>query len=181
MSYYNVMQRMKSNITDGSEFNNGQFVEEGVIIGHTICDYCGKEVIAVWDKHNSKNYWPYLGNQAVMAHNYRYSKIINTIRKFYGVENEKWDQNHGNNLLNVHARCHSSPTNWAKRISPASIRLLCNNCFLPTYNRIKVLGDDGILYALSVVKSRGETIESVMKELGITGQIIGKGAIKDYD
>lgn len=176
--YYNTMNRMKENPTNGSEFG---IIVPNVSIGHTTCDYCGKEVIAVWDEHNHKNYWPYLGNQSRKPNTYRYSLIINAIRKYYAVEGTIWTDEKGNNLLNVHARAHSDPTNWSVRASKESIRLLCNSCFQKTYQRIKVLGNDGITYSLSVVKDRDETIESVMSDLGVLGTILGKGGIVDYD
>lgn len=186
MAYYEFMQRMKNDPTDGSEFNNGKKFDEAerVLIGHTQCDYCGKEILAVWDKNVDKQYWPFLGNQARKPNTYKYSQIIQAMRKFYNVTGLVWDEEHGNNLVNVHARCHSSVSSNPKRWCDASIRLLCPSCFQKTYNRIKVIGtgaDAGIEYALSVVESRGETIKSVMKDLGITGKIVGKGGIEDYE
>jgi hypothetical protein len=177
--YSKTMERMKNNCTNGSEFTNG-IVIPGVVIGHTKCDYCGKEIIAVWDEHNAGNWWPYLGNQAKRPKTYLYSEIIVAMRKHFHVENYVWNEIDGNNLLNVHARVHSKPTNWSKRASASSIRLLCNSCFQKTYNRIQVKGVDGILYALSVVEDRGETVQSVMKDLGIVGTVIGRGAIREY-
>lgn len=176
--YSKTMERMKNNLTDGSEF--GEKID-GVKIGHTNCDYCGCEVIAVWDENNIKNYWPYLGNQFVKPNVYKGSKIAQRIRNNYNCQNKVFRQENGNNLLNVHARCHSSPTDWSRRASKESIRLLCNSCFQKTYNRIKVKGDNSILYALSVLPDRGETIESVMKDLNISGKVLGKGGIVDYD
>ncbi len=102
------------------------------------------------------------------------------MRKYFNAEDVVWGQENGNNLLNVHARAHSDPTNWAVRASSASIRILCSNCFQKTYNRIRVLGDDGITYAISVIPERDETVESVMEDLGITGKVLGKGAVREY-
>ena len=181
MSYNNIMLRMKSNLTDGSEYNNGEFIEDGINIAHTNCDYCDKKIIAVWDKDNKMNWWPYLGHQSRRPNTYKYSNIINLIRKFHNVEGVVFRDEDGNNLLNVHARCHSNPTNWSKRVSSASIRLLCNKCFQKTYKRILIKGEDGFEYSLSILPERNETIESVMKEFNITGSILGKGGIIDYD
>lgn len=179
--YYNTMKRMKENITDGSEFCESGVIIPNVSIGHTTCDYCQRKIIAVWDEHNKNNYWSYLGNQVKKPHVYRYSKIIQAIKKKFDALDKVWTNENGNNLLNVHARAHSSPTDWSTRASEASIRLLCNECFQKTYNRIKVQGSNNTIYALSVVLDRGETIESVMKDLGISGKVIGKGGIIDYD
>lgn len=178
-SYSNAMRLMKQNPTDGTEFGLDSEIslENNVKISRTHCEYCENEILAVWDNHNTSNWWPYLGNQARKPKTYFYSPIIQKMREYYNVVGEVWD----NPLLNVHARCHSTPTNWSKRASDASIRILCNSCFQKTYKRIKVQGNDGILYSLSVLEERGETIESVMKDLDIQGEIVGKGGIIDYD
>ena len=191
MSYYSIMQRMKENPTDGTEYGltKEESLEEHVLIGHTKCDYCGKEILYVWDKNVELQYWPFLGNQARKPNTYKYSKIIQAMRKFFNCENEVWTEEKGNTLGNNHARVHSSKKDNPKRWSDNSIRLLCSGCFQKTYNRIKVIGageDEGIEYALSVIPERGETIESVMKDNNITGKIIdnskrGSYAIKDYD
>ena len=183
MSYYEIMNRMKENPTDGTEYglSKKESLEEHVLIGHTKCDYCGKEILYVWDKYVEKQYWPYLGNQARKPNTYKYSKIIQIMRNFFNCEDKIWDEKHGNTLGNNHARCHSSLASNPKRWSDASIRLLCSTCFQKTYNRIKVKGDDGIDYSLSVVEDRGESIESVMEDLNITGKVIGKGKIEDYN
>lgn len=191
MSYYDIMNRMKENPTDGTEYGltREESIKEHVLIGHTKCDYCGKEIIYVWDKNVENQYWPFLGNQARKLNTYKYSKIIQLMRKFFNCEDKVWDEEHGNNLGNNHARVHSSKANNPKRWSDQSIRLLCNSCFQKTYKRVKVIGtgnDEGIEYALSVLPDRGETVESVMKDNNITGIIIdnskrGNYAIKDYD
>jgi len=181
MGYYEIMDRMKSNLIDPKQFNNGNEIDGNPQIAETICDYCGAKIYAVWDDNNKKNWWPYLGNQVRKPNSYKYSPIINAMRSYYNVEGTVWTEELGNNLLNVHARCHSEPTNWSKRCSDASIRLLCNKCFQKTYQRTKIQGNDGITYAISVLPERGETIESVMKDLGITGKVLGKGGIIDYD
>lgn len=193
MSYRDIMDRMKENPTDGSEFIDDslsevekeeikkKLKEDAVLIGHTKCDYCNRNIIGVWDKHVNNQYWPFLGVQSKRANSYKYSYIMNLIKEHYVRNNKDWKEN---NLLNNHARCHSSISSNPKRWSDASIRILCNDCFQKTYNRIKVKGtgnDKGIDYALSVLTERGETIESVMKDLNITGIVLGKGGIVDYD
>lgn len=184
MSYNYTLNKMKENITDGTEFGGDDISNEEVSIGHLKCDYCGCDIIAVWDKFNKNKYWPYVGNQARIPKNYKYSKIIQNIRKFYKKENQVFRQKDGNNLLNLHARCHSSVYYNPKRWSKESIRFLCNDCFQKTYNRIKIKGkneDEGIEYSISVIPDRGETIESVLKDLNIEGEIIGKGSLpSDY-
>lgn len=186
------LHRMKEDSTDGTEYlccieDDGErekvlqeLIEAKTIIGHTKCDYCGCEVLGVWDNSNINNWWPYLGNQARRPKIYQYSPIIRLMRKYFKVEGMVWSQELGNNLINVHARAHSEPTNWSIRASSASIRILCPSCFQKTYDRTKIQGDDGYTYAISIIPERGETAESVMKDLGITGKIIGKGAIREY-
>lgn len=176
-SWSSTYNKMKNNTTDGSEFNNGQKVDGNPKIGHTTCEYCGREVLCIWDDYNRSNWFPYLGNQSRKPNVYKYSPIIQIMRKFYHAENKAWTNNP---LMNLHARCHCEPEDWSKRAHPNGIKVLCCDCFQKTYNRIKVLGDNGITYSLSVVPERGETIESVMSDLDIKGKIIGKGAIKNY-
>lgn len=166
--------RMKENTTDGTEFCKSEKERDLVIknetkIGHTHCDYCGKEILAVWDIYNSNKWFPYLGNQSKKPKTYSYSPIIQIMRKFYNAEGKVWN----NNLLNVHARIHSK--DWGLRCKDGSIKILCNECFQETYNRIQVELNNGSICAISVVESRGETAESVMKELNLNGKIIGKG------
>lgn len=183
MSWTEVYDRMNNkNITDGSEYNNGQKIEGNPKISHTTCDYCGKEVLCVRDDYSSSKWYGYLGNQARRPNCYKYSPIIQTMRKYFNSENIVWDEEHGNNLMNLHARCHCEPEDWSKRAHKNGIKILCPTCFQKTYNRIKVKSYDGIhTYALSVVEELGETVESVMKDLDIKGTVIGKGGIPNYD
>lgn len=181
MSWYEISSRMHSNPTDGSEFNNKVKVEGHPKISRTTCDYCGKEVLCVWDDNNKSQWWPYLGNQARKPNVYKYSPIIQAIRKHFGVEGKVWDEEHGNNLMNLHAVAHSEPNDWSKRAHPNGLKILCSSCFQKTYDRVKVKGNNGIMYSLSVIPERGETIESVMKSLDIKGVVVGKGAINNYD
>lgn len=185
MSWHEAYSNMHNNISDGTEFCKTKediilVKESKTQIGHCKCEYCGKDLLAIWDNNNKQSWYPYLGNQARKFNTYSYSPIINIMRKYYNVENKVWDEDHGNNLMNLHARAHSKPNNWAKRAHPNGIKILCNNCFQKTYQRIKVQGNDGYLYSLSVLPDRGETIQSVMKDLDITGTVIGKGAINNY-
>lgn len=177
-SWSEVSSKIHNYSSHGEIFNNGEPIP-GCNIAETTCEYCGRTVLAVWDKGIS-SWYPYLGNQAVKANVYRASPIIQAMRKYYHVEGEPWTIEKGNNLLNIHARAHSDPNDWSKRAHPNGIKILCNQCFQKTYNRIKVLGNNGIMYSLSVIPSRGETIYSVMEDLGIQGKVIGKGAINNY-
>lgn len=168
--------------TDGSEFCLTK--KDHVLLKLTYaevhyckCDYCNKEILAVWDGYNCDNYWPYLGNQSKRINSYEYSPIIETMKKYYKENNLNWKDN---NLLNSHTRVHSDSWNLSIRMTKEALRFLCNDCFQKTYNRIQVLGNNGILYALSVVEDRNETIESVMEELYIKGTILGKGSVKEY-
>lgn len=155
---------MRSNPTDGSEYNNGITIP-GVLIGHTNCDYCEKKIIAVWDEHNKGKWWPYLGNQARKPKVYVYSEIIQAMRSYYGKNGVTWN----NNLLNVHARAHTFPKDYGIIAHGNGIRLLCNVCFQLTYRRVKIIPTDrpGYRYEISVLPSRGETLEIVTKDLGI--------------
>ena len=172
MSWYDLSHRMHDNPTDGSEFNDGEPVYGHPKISRTKCDYCGCEVLCVWDDHNKNQWWPYLGNQARKPNTYKYSEVIQAMREHFGVLGEVWDEDHGNNLMNLHARCHSTPNDWSKRAHPNSLRILCPKCFQKTYKRVKVMGDNGIEYQLSVLEERGETVESVMKDLDIKGKVM---------
>lgn len=151
---------------------------ESVEVYTTNCEYCNKEIYAIWDENNKNNWWPYPGNSAKSSNAFKYSAIIQYMKKNDNSISKTWLECP---LMNINARCHSNPTNPNKRFSPESVRFLCNNCFRLTFNRIQVKGNDGILYSLSVVESLGETIESVMKDLDIQGQILGKGGISDYE
>lgn len=144
----------------------------------TNCEYCNKKIYAIWDENNKNNWWPYPGNSAKSSNAFKYSDIIQYMKKNDNAIGRTWLECP---LMNINARCHSNPTNPSKRFSTASVRFLCNSCFRLTFNRIQVKGDDGILYSLSVVESLDETVESVMKDLDITGQILGKGGISDYE
>lgn len=180
MSWSEIYSRMKSNPTNGSEFNNGEPVEGNPAISRTVCDYCGCEVLCIWDDHNKNSWWPYLGNQARKPNTYKYSPIIQAMRRYFDAEGAIWTQEKGNNLMNLHARAHCEPEDWSKRGHPNGVKILCSRCFQKTYNRTRVLGNNGTLYALTVIPERGETIESVMQDLGIEGKVVGTGAITNY-
>ena len=144
----------------------------------TNCEYCNKEIYAIWDENNKNNWWPYPGNSTKSSNAFKYSDIIQYMKKNDNSISKTWLECP---LMNINARCHSNPTNPSKRFSPESVKFLCNSCFRLTFNRIQVKGNDGILYSLSVVESLDETIESVMKDLDIQGQVLGKGSISDYE
>lgn len=86
----------------------------------------------------------------------------------------------GNVLANLHSRCHpvgkKHQYDWDLRAGRNAIKLLCNNCFDKTKNRYQVLLDNGRKVAISVVENRKETPNSVLDELGLKGEILGKGA-----
>lgn len=149
-----------------------------VKVGHPKCDYCEAPLIAVWDEY-ATNGWCYFGRQAIKPYAYKYSKIINLIRRFYGVApGDSFIEN--NNLMNSHTRVHIEPSSFDEWIkSEAAVKVLCNNCFSKTVKRTLVKDGDR-MYSISVVEDRGETIESVMDELGLQGEIIGPGSIKEY-
>lgn len=164
---------MKENLTNGFEFCQTQEEKDLLLksktqIGYTTCDYCNKEILAVWDIHNENKWFPYLGNMAKKVNTYKYSPIIQLMKKYDDSLEKVWK----NNLLNVHAIIHSR--DWSLRCKEGSIKLLCNDCFQETYNRIQIKLHNGDICAISVVKSKGETAEYVMEKLNLKGEIIGK-------
>lgn len=179
MSRYTWADLRLKNATGGQEFNNGEPIP-GTLIAHLNCEYCGTDIISVFDEHNKKNWYPYLGKQVERSGVYEYSEAVQKIKSFYGVgDGEIFTQERGNNFMNCHARFHSQPNNWKYRASPQSIRMLCNNCFLKTYNRMKIEMEDGTIAALSVLEN--ETVEQVAEDLGIKNyKVLGKGAVPNY-
>ena len=174
------MYRLKENPTDGTEYARDENEKEEIIkaetrVAHTKCDYCGKEVLGVWDIYNERKWWPYLGHSSKRVNAFAYSPIIQAMKHYDGCDDKVWN----NNLLNVHAVVHSK--DWGLRCMDGSIKILCNECFQKTYNRYQIeLEDDngnpiGKQIAISVVEDRGETPESVLKSLGLHGKILGKG------
>ena len=93
------------------------------------------------------------------------------MRKNYELKGLYWKDN---NLLNSNTKVHSDSVDTSIRMNENTLKFLCNDCFQKTYNRIQVKGDNEILYALSVVEDRCETIESVMEDLNIHVETIGK-------
>ena len=169
MSWYEISSRMNENVTDGTEYCINDEEKEEVIkaktrVGHCNCDYCGKEVLVIFDK-NKDDWYGFLGNQAIIDRNYRYSPIIQILRKGPVI----------NRLYNLHARIHCK--DWSIRCKSGSLKILCNECFMKTYNRYQVIYK-GKLCAVSVVKDRGETIEGVLDELGMLkdSEILGIGS-----
>lgn len=170
--------------TDGSEFCKNRdelFVVKSAFteIYYLKCDYCGKEILAIWDGYNSTDYAPYLGQQSKRRNSYNYSPMISILRKRYKEAELDWKEN---NLLNSHTRIHSDSYDIKIRMTDKAMRLLCNECFRKTYNRIIVQDEkSGINYALTILEEKGETIESLIQEFGIKNAIIkGKGSIVDY-
>ena len=167
MSWNEIYKRTHNNITNGIEYCSTIEEKQNVInsktkIGHTNCDYCGKEIICIWDEFNSNKWYGYLGNQVQNTKNYQYSPIISILRKYNKIDK----------VYNLHSRCHTYPNDWSKRAHENALKLLCNDCFRKTYKRISVKSTDGILCKISVLPDRGETIESVMEELEITGEVL---------
>lgn len=187
MSWYDISKKMHNNETDGTEYidkieNISENEKNSLInevrsahtkIGHCNCEYCNKLIIAVWDDFNSGSWYPYLGNSATKSKTYLYSPIIKVLRKINNTEGKTWNSSNGNNLMNLHARVHCK--DWSIRCKEGSLKILCNECFSKTYNRYQV-EYNGQLCAISVVEDRGETIESVLKDLHMqNANIIGKG------
>lgn len=135
-------------------------------IDYCTCDYCGKEIMKVRDKFCSNPWWGYLGNQARKPNVYSYSPIINLIRKIDPTCSD---------LYNLHARVHTKPIrDYSIICSPNSLHNLCNDCFMKTYTRIKVYAKppykfpDKVTYIeISVLQEKGETVESVLRDLGM--------------
>ena len=142
------------------------------------CEYCGETIYAIWDCNNIENYWPYPGNSVVRQNVFKSSPMIQQLRKLDGLNRS----NLCRKVVNTNARIHSKPSREELRFSDKSIRILCNDCFRLTYNRILVRENGkGQLHSLSVVESRGETVESLCEEFGITNyEVLSKGAISDY-
>lgn len=170
--------------TDGSEFcktRDELFVVKSAFteVYYLKCDYCGKEIIALWDGYNATDYAPYLGMQSKRINTYNYSPIISILRKRYSENGLDWKSN---NLLNSHTRIHSDSYDIGIRMTDKAMRLLCNDCFQKTYNRYLIEDSkSGITYALTVLEDEGETVESLINEFNIKNPIIkGKGSIKDY-
>ena len=137
------------------------------------CERCGRELLSVFDKFNENKWWGYLGNQARKPTAYVYSPVLNVMRKLDGCEGFVWSDNP---LYNVHARIHTKPVkDYSLICRPGSLCMLCNDCFQKTYNRVKVYPRDNCQpfpknvewIEISVVLDMHETVESVLKDLGL--------------
>ena len=166
------MEKLFTGLTDGSELG---IDTPGIQIAHTVCDYCGKEVIGVWDDHiKSSRGLPYQGWVARTprsgSKNNRYpykARTIAEIKDHYGIGEKEWFTEE-NNLLNVCGKVHIlvfKGGKWNLRTdlsyeSPAATRILCNNCFEKANNcRVAIMGTDGLMYSVSAMADKGETIE----------------------
>lgn len=146
----------------------------------TKCEHCGRELLSIWDNHNSMDWWPYLGNQAKRVHTYEFSPVINCMRRWYERNGLDWKNN---NLMNSHTKIHTNRydnLDFYFRSHPDSFMILCNDCFRETYNRVLVQDnwDEGLQYAVSVLD--GEDPQELLDHFGIDGEIIGIGSIKNY-
>lgn len=135
------------------------------------CEYCGREVLSVFDRFSNNKWWGYLGNQSIRPGCYGYSPVIRALRILYGHPEGTWSNSP---LYNVHARVHSKPgRDYSVIARPGSLKILCNECFRKTYRRVKVFQRPGErLWSpsvshveVSVLPERGETVQSVLKDL----------------
>lgn len=162
------MEKLFTGLTDGSELG---IDTPGIQIAHTVCDYCGKKVIGVWDDYiKSSRGLPYQGWVARMPRSCKYAykgRTIAEIKAHYGIGEEEWFTEE-NNLLNVCGKVHIltfDGKNWKLRTdlsyeSPANTRILCNNCFEEANAcRVAIMGTDGLMYSVSAMADKGETIE----------------------
>ena len=191
------MEKLFTGLTDGSELG---IDTPGIQIAHTVCDYCGKEVIGVWDDHiKSSRGLPYQGwvvrTPRSGSKNNRYpykARTIAEIKAHYGIGEKEWFTEE-NNLLNVCGKVHIlvfKGGKWNLRTdlsyeSPAATRILCNNCFEKANDcRVTIMGTDGLMYSVSAMADKGETIEEndgkvtvklwgYDKPLQIEGAVIG--------
>lgn len=170
-----ALEKARKNIQNFNEMFNVR-LDGNPKIGICNCDYCGKEIDAIWDDY-CKNNWCYFGVQAIKPNVYKYSPVIQYLRKINNSLGQSW--NNGNNLLNSHTRIHCEPSNYDVNIKTQNaIKVLCNECFKKTYNRVKIELSNGFLYSISILET--ENVEDVLKELNIRGNIIGKGSIHEY-
>lgn len=166
------MEKLFNDLTDGSELG---IDTPGIQIAHTVCDYCGKKVIGVWDDHiKSSRGLPYQGWVARTprsgSKNNRYpykSRTIAEIKAHYGIGEEEWFTEE-NNLLNVCGKVHIlvfEDGKWNLKTdlsyeSPATTRILCNNCFEEANAcRVAIMGTDGLMYSVSVMADMKEGIQ----------------------
>ena len=187
------MEKLFTGLTDGSEL---EIKEPGVQIAHTTCDYCGKEVIGVWDDRiKSSRGLPYQGHQAKYPKAYPYAykgSTIAAIKAHYHLGEDDWFIKE-NNLLNVCGKVHIlafADGEWRLRLDlaceePGSTRVLCNECFKDANAaRVAIMESDGLMYSVSVMADKGETIEEndgkvtiklwgTDKPLQIEGTVIG--------
>ena len=172
------MEKLFNDLTDGSELG---IDTPGIQIAHTVCDYCGKEVIGVWDDHiKSSRGLPYQGWVARTprsgSKNNRYpykSRTIAEIKAYYRIgEEDEFTITKGNNLLNVCGKVHIlafDGKNWKLRPdlsyeSPANTRILCNKCFKETNDcRIAIMGTEGLMYSVSIRADMKEDIQEKNK------------------
>lgn len=149
------------------------------------CDYCNKDIFIIFDDFIIKDgYSIYQGIQAKKNNCYKYSPIINKIRNCE-IDNIKIE-----NIANSHTRIHTNQLNDLdlRFKDNRCFRRLCNECFLKTYNRVKILDEySNIEYALSVVNdskiNKYENIDSLLlefKDIIKYPKILGKGSLNNY-
>ena len=184
-----VSSAFKGLCTDGDEFVDWNRLEaEGYLpkdfhetkVGYCTCDHCGGKILAVTDRH-ATNGWTYQGVHASGRKSYRYSPVVRSLQDAdgNGLAGKDGQVYHVYDLANSHMRAHAKPSSWNKPINWC--KMLCNRCFAQTYHRQLVLGKDGVTYAVSVVQEWGETLQSVLQELGLEVEAeLGKGSVREY-
>lgn len=182
-SYINIITKnaLKINLNDFNLDNRTKIQKSRVF--KCKCDYCKKDIFIVFDDIISADgYSIYQGIQAQKNNIYKYSSIVNEIRK--GNLNFSI-----NDLCNSHTRIHSdNKDDLDLRFSKLCFRRLCNKCFRKTFNRIKVLDKNtNITYAISLINDPGinknENIKDALEEFKdiIKNPIIlDKGSINNY-
>lgn len=187
------LQKLFCDLTDGAEL---EIADPCVQIAHTTCDYCGGKVVGVWDDRiKSTEGLPYQGNRAKYPKAYPYAykgSTIAAIKAHCHLGENDWFIKE-NNLLNVCGKVHIlafADGEWRLRPDlaceePGSTRVLCNECFKnANAARVAIMGSDGLMYSVSVMADKGETIEEndgkvtvklwgTDKPLQIEGSVIG--------
>lgn len=187
------LQKLFCDLTDGAEL---EIADPCVQIAHTTCDYCGYKVVGVWDDRiKSTEGLPYQGNRAKYPKAYPYAykgSTIAAIKAHCHLGENDWFIKE-NNLLNVCGKVHIlafADGEWRLRPDlaceePGSTRVLCNECFKnANAARVAIMGSDGLMYSVSVMADKGETIEEndgkvtvklwgTDKPLQIEGSVIG--------
>lgn len=184
-SYAKLVQQFAfdGKVTHGAEFCETKeeelnLLEVNTLIGYCDCQMCGRGIIAVKDQLSAHG-WCYFGLQVSKPNVYSYSPSIQTLRKYYGVQNQVWKNNP---LMNSFSRVHMIPGSWNHplKVDKRCHMILCNECFAKTKHRELIEVENGLKYSISVVDEWGETLESLCNQLNIVGKYLGPGALKEY-